>query len=96
MLIEELKDENCDLELSAKGYFRLIAATLAQSFVINKPSAKYSPFELIRMHKSRLYWDTKMLKLFSDCSDNFEYEKLEKAIVLHNKKRIKELESKYC
>ena len=96
MLIEELKDENCDLESSAQGYFRLVAEAIARSFVINRLSAKYSPRDLLRMHKENLYWDTMMLKLFVDCSDNFEYDKLERAIVLHNKKRIKELENKYC
>lgn len=96
MLLPELEDENCDLTLSAQGYFRMIAHSIALSFVINQPSAKYTARELKRKHEENLYWDTKMLKLFSDCSDNFEYDKLERAIVLHNKKRIKELEKKYC
>jgi len=67
-----------------KQYFNLVANVIYQCFTplsITKTEWQTKKIKEIR----RDFANTKMIELFCDCSDNFEFSKLKNKIIEHNK-----------
>ena len=68
-----------------EGYFNLVASAAEDCFSPLTKMERDHDFIKIKVKERRVnFAHSKILKLWCDCSDNFEYDRLKKKILTHN------------